>query len=71
MAVDLSKMRGMTEAELGQEEAALRDEIWKLRLQRSGGQSSGPDRGRQARRRLAQVLTVRREQQLVSRGDKK
>jgi large subunit ribosomal protein L29 len=67
----LVKLRGMSPAESLQEEVALRDEIWKLRLQRATGQLQSPQRVRQARRRLARVLTLRREEALQqARGSK-
>ncbi len=65
MAVELGKLRGMTETELSKEEGDLREEIWKLRLQMSTGQLQDPNRVRRARKDLARVLTVRRERELA------
>jgi large subunit ribosomal protein L29 len=61
MAQDLRKLRGMTEAELTQEENQLREAVWKLRLQLATGQLQDPQRVRAARKELARVLTIRRE----------
>ena len=68
MATELSKLRGMSPQELGEEERALREEIWKLRLQRSTGQLQDVHKVRRQRRALAQVLTIRREKQLATAG---
>ncbi len=61
MALDLTKMRAMTLDELSKEERELREEIWKLRLQRSTGQLQDTGKVRRKRHDLARVLTVRRE----------
>ena len=71
MALDPSKLRGMNAEELGREEQALREEIWKLRLQGSTGQLQDPYKVRRARRDLARVLTVRREQELAATTKKR
>ena len=61
MALDLKKMRAMTPDELGKEEGELREEIWKLRLQRSTGQLQDTGKIRRKRHELARVLTIRGE----------
>ena len=61
MALDLTKMRAMTLDELSKEETELREEIWKIRLQRSTGQLQDTGKVRRTRHDLARVLTVRRE----------
>ena len=61
MALDLTKMRAMTLDELNKEELELREEIWKIRLQRSTGQLQDTGKVRRKRQELARVLTVRRE----------
>ncbi len=61
MALDLTKMRAMTVDELSKEELELREEIWKLRLQRSTGQLQDTGKVRRKRHDLARILTVRRE----------
>ena len=61
MALDLTKIRAMTLDELSKEERELREEIWKIRLQRSTGQLQDTGKVRRKRHDLARVLTVRRE----------
>ena len=61
MALDLKKMRGMNPEELDREAEALREEIWKLRLQRSTGQLQDSGKIRRKRHDLARVLTVKQE----------
>ncbi len=63
MATDIGKLRSLGPEELEREERELRDEIWKLRLQRVTGQLQNPHRVRVARRGLARLLTVRRERE--------
>jgi large subunit ribosomal protein L29 len=57
----IAKLRNMSPEELDKEEMELREEVWKLRLQRTTGQLQDPYKVRQARRNLARLLTVRRE----------
>jgi large subunit ribosomal protein L29 len=61
MGLDLKKTRAMTLDELQKEEGELREEIWKLRLQRSTGQLQDTGKIRRKRHDLARVLTVRHE----------
>ncbi len=61
MALDMVKIRAMTLDELNKEERELREEIWKIRLQRSTGQLRDWGKVRRKRHDLARVLTVRRE----------
>ena len=68
MALDLKKMRGLSPEELDREAEALREEIWKLRLQRSTGQLQDTGKIRRTRHDLARVLTVKQEQ---TRGEAK
>jgi len=68
MATELSKLRGMSPQELGEEERALREEIWKLRLQRTTGQLQDLYKVKRQRKALARVLTIRREQELAAAG---
>jgi len=62
MAVKKTKLRGLSVDELDREAGELRDEIWKLRLQRSTGQLQDTGKIRNKRHDLARVLTIRREQ---------
>jgi len=66
MVVDLGKLRGMSEEELSKEESGLREEIWKLRMQKATGQLQDPNRVTRARKDLARVLTVQRERQIAA-----
>ena len=65
---DIGKLRGMNPEDLDQEEVALREEIWKLRLQRTTGQLQDPWKVRIARRKLARVMTVKSEQRSAGAG---
>jgi large subunit ribosomal protein L29 len=58
------KVRAMSDEELVTEAAALREEIWKLRLQRSTGQLQDAHKVRRTRRELARILTLQRQRQL-------
>jgi len=71
MAVKLDKIRGMNPEELTREETEIRAQVWKLRLQLATGQLDNPQKVREARRDLARVLTVRREQQMATAGGAK
>jgi large subunit ribosomal protein L29 len=68
MARELSKLREMSLEDLAREERELRDEVWKLRLQRATGQLADPHKVRKTRRELARLLTVRRERELAARA---
>lgn len=65
---DIGKLRGMNPEDLDKEEVALREEIWKLRLQRTTGQLQDPWKVRIARRKLARVMTVKSEQRIAGAG---
>ena len=70
MGLDLAKIRGMNPEELNKEAHELRDEIWKLRLQRSTGQLQDADKIRRKRHDLARVLTVLGEQASAAVGSR-
>ena len=55
------QLRDRTIDELLTQEKTLREQIFKLRFQRTTGQVENPARARLARRELARVLTVIRE----------
>jgi large subunit ribosomal protein L29 len=61
MALNPDKLRAKSPVELEQDEQALREEIWKLRLQRATGKLQDPHKVRRTRQDLARVLTIRRE----------
>ena len=68
MALDPEKLRGMGAAELAKEELSVREEIWKLRLQRSTGKLQDPHKVCRTRKDLARVLTIRREQERAAKA---
>lgn len=70
MGLNLAKLRGMSPEELNREALELRDEIWKLRLQRSTGQLQDQEKIRLKRHDLARVLTVLREQASAAVGSR-
>ena len=61
MAIDVAKLREKSADELDKEEQGLREEIWKLRIQKTTGQLQDHHHVRQVRRDLARVLTIKRE----------
>ena len=63
MALNPTKLRNMSTAELNKEEEQLRQGIWKLRLQMTTGQLQDPGKVARARRDLARVLTIKRERE--------
>jgi large subunit ribosomal protein L29 len=63
MALNTTKLRNMSTAELNKEEEQLRQGIWKLRLQMTTGQLQDPGKVTRARKDLARVLTVKRERE--------
>ena len=56
MALEPSKLRDSSLDELVKEEKELREQMWKLQLQKSTGQIQDPQRMRGVRRDLARVL---------------
>jgi large subunit ribosomal protein L29 len=68
MGQKISKLRNMSPEELVQEEAALRDEVWKLRLQRATGALQDPRKVQRTRHDLARVLTVVKEKAVADKA---
>ncbi len=68
MAQEISKLRNMSPEELVREESALRDEVWKLRLQRATGALQDPRKVQRTRHELARVLTVIKEKAAVDKA---
>lgn len=66
--VRADELRGMTDEELTDREADLREQLFKLRFQKTTGQVENAGRLRSVRRDLARVLTVRRERELGPRA---
>ena len=71
MALNPTKLRNMSKAELNKEEEQLRQGIWKLRLQMTTGQLQDPGKVTRARKDLARVLTVKRERELSGKAESK
>ena len=65
------KLRSHSEAELGDELVALRKEQFALRMQRATGQNPKPDQFGDARRNIARVKTMLRQQRTAQAGGKK
>lgn len=55
------ELKALTLEELGQEDMALRKELFNLRVQRATGEISNPRRIRQVRKEIARVLTIMSE----------
>ncbi|MEW6378822.1 MAG: 50S ribosomal protein L29 [bacterium] len=55
------ELRDYSDEELGQKEADLREELFKLRFQAASGQLENYMRIRQVRKDISRVLTVYRE----------
>lgn len=65
MVVD--ELRGLGEGELERHVQDLREQLFKLRFQKSTGQVESAARLRNTRRDLARALTIQRERQLAER----
>ncbi|MFB3817896.1 MAG: 50S ribosomal protein L29 [Candidatus Methylomirabilales bacterium] len=55
-----SEVKDLTAEELGQKEAALREELFKLRLRQATAQVENPMRIRRLRRDIARLKTAQR-----------
>ena len=71
MAVNLAKLRGLSIEELRKAESSKREEIWKLRLQITTGQLQDPQKVRAAKKDLARLMTIIREQELAADGGRR
>ena len=60
---DVSELRDLTADDLRAREKDLRDQLFRLRIQKSMGQLEAPGKVRTTRRDLARVKTVLREKQ--------
>ena len=70
MALDTAKIRNMAPADLAKEEEQLREQVWRLRLQMTTGQLQDPQKVSRARKDLARVLSIKREQELKAEAPK-
>jgi large subunit ribosomal protein L29 len=68
MRAKIEPVRTLNDERLGEEETSTRLEILNLRFKIATRQLSNPGELRDARRRLAHILTVRRERQLLGGG---
>ncbi len=55
--MEMEKLRGMSTAELVEQEKTLRKELFNLRFQRVVGHIENPSRIKQVRREIARILT--------------
>jgi large subunit ribosomal protein L29 len=60
--MDVKELRDLTAAELAEKEQQLSQELFNLRFQLAAGRVENPMKIRQARRDLARVKTILREQ---------
>ena len=65
------KLKKHSPAELAEELVKLRKEQFSLRMQRATGQNPKPDQFGDARRNIARVKTMLRQQQTAQAGGKK
>ena len=65
------KLKKQSPAELAEELVKLRKEQFSLRMQRATGQNPKPDQFGDARRNIARVKTLLRQQQAAQAGGKK
>ena len=57
----LKELRGMTDAQVGDELLKLRREQFNLRIQAASGQGAKPDQHGSVRKQIARLKTVQRE----------
>ena len=62
LAMDIKELRDLTAAELAEKEQQLSQELFNLRFQLAAGRIENPMKIRQARRDLARVKTVLKQQ---------
>ncbi len=62
----ISEARSLSDEELAEQILALKRELFQLRLQQATRQEVKPHQFKHARHRLAQLLTVERERELVA-----
>lgn len=58
------ELRGLSDSELDERARDLREQLFKLRFQKTTGQVESASRLKSTRRELARTLTVKRERQL-------
>ena len=65
--MDIKELRDLSNAELAEKQEQLKQELFNLRFQLATGRIENPMRIRQARRDIARVKTVLREQRLAGK----
>ncbi len=65
--MEVKELRDLTAAELAEKEQQLAQELFNLRFQMAAGRVENPMKIRQARRDLARVKTVLRQQALAAK----
>ena len=65
---DMSEIRDLGQEDLEQRVRDLDDQVFRLRLQKSMGQTDASNKMRQLRRERARVKTVLRERELSTEG---
>ncbi len=62
----VEEIRKMSDEELSNELASLKEELFKLRFQHATNQLDNPAQIAQVKRDIARVLTIKREKQLAA-----
>lgn len=62
--VAVDELRGLSDGDLGDRALDLREQLFKLRFQKTTGQVESAGRLSSTRRDLARVLTIQRERQI-------
>lgn len=60
----VNEIRDMSEAELNQKIASLKEELFNLRFQLATGQLENPMRIKEVKKTIARLKTIQREQEL-------
>ena len=60
----VKEIRDMSVGELDQKVASLKEELFNLRFQHATGQLANPMRIREAKKSIARIKTIQREQEL-------
>ena len=61
MALEMSEVRKLSDSDITEQINGIRRELFDLRFQQATRQLQNPHRFKEARRRLAQLLTVRQQ----------
>ena len=69
--MELTKIRNLSDDELGHQEKTSSEQLFRLRFQVSMGQNDGVKKLRQLRKEIAQIKTVARERELGIHGESK